>query len=278
MSVLNQITYVHTTKYYEKGIANDGPFYKVEYFIAEWSKSDRFVNSLLGIGTGAPHRHPLSPNVICVEARCVQGLGKPVLNSNGLPDYAGGALIAAVYKNPSAAFGGATTDLSQDDPYLLHQIDPDTPLVWCTQELDFEVHPISIPDSFYKWADDPDTKKCNVQFTVDDHITVLNLTFHRRTFLPMTEVRRLRGRINNDTFLGAPAECVRFMGGKTRREYSTDGTLSQQVSLVFHEREVSWNMFLRPQTMTWQYVQAPGTFLDPVRRYKLANLMPLVQI
>ena len=273
MSSLFGVEFVHATKYYEKGIASDGPYYRVEYYIDHYYDSDRFVNLLMGLGSGAPHRHPLCPNVICAEARCVQGLGKPVLSSNGLPDYSGGALIDAIYKNPGSAYQGATTDLAIDDPFGRNQIDPATPLVWCTQELDFEVETISLPNTYFEWSSD--SKKSTVQYIEDVHITTLNLTFPRLTELPILKIRNYRGRINSIPFLGADAETVLFVGARTRRESSIDGILNQSVSLVFKERDRSWNMFLRPDTGEWDYLQSPTTLR---RRYETADLNDLIRL
>lgn len=277
MSFLGGIEYVHSVKYFQKGIASDGPYYRVEYLIDDWAKSDDVVNKLLGFGMGGPHRHPLSPNVICVEAHA-EGVGKPVLAPSGLPGYAGGARIAAIYKPPAVAYNGSGTDLAYDDPYYRSQIDPGTPLPWCTQDLDYAVETIALPDSYYVWASD--SKKTTVQYVEDVHITTLNLSFERRQELPTVKVRNLRGRINSVPFLGAPVECVRFLGAKTRRQDSPEGILTQSVSLVFQERDVSWNKFLRPDggvggVPAWDYLQTPGTGR---RRYPTGDLNDLLNL
>ncbi|MFO0887547.1 MAG: hypothetical protein U0790_00210 [Isosphaeraceae bacterium] len=273
MSFLSTIEYVHSVKYYAKGIASDGPYYRVEYFIDDWAKSDAFVNKLLGLGMpGGPHRHPLCPNVICTEAHA-EGRGKPILAPTGLPDYSGGARIAAVYKNPAAAYGGSGTDLSIDDPYGKHQIDPTNPIPWCTQELDYATEVIALNNTYFLW--ESDSKKSTVQFVQDVHITTLHLNFQRRSELPVGKVRRHRGRINASEFLGADPECVRFLGAKTRREDSPDGLLSQSVALVFQERDVSWNKFLRPDTGAWDYLKSPTTGR---RRYPTSDFNDLLQL
>ncbi len=276
---LGGVTYVHTVQYFSKGIDAQGPYYDVEYLIDDWGQSDAFTNALIGVGRTEPHRHPLSPNLACSEA-APTGLGRPVLNPDGTPDYAGGALVRARYR-PPAAFGGGGLFVSGDDPGGLHQIDPANPILWCTQELDYEVETITHPTHSYKF--DSDNLKLTTPLQVDIGITVLSLTFHRVAYLPMTLARTLRGRINATTFLGAAAETVLFRGAKTQRDWNTDGTVTQRVNMTFVEREVSWNKFLRPDKLpytaagalnaaSWDYVVDPSGN----RRLGTADLQPLL--
>jgi hypothetical protein len=267
------IAYVHTVKFYEKGIDQQGPYYQVEYLIEEWAKSDDFVNLLLGIGTNGPHRYPLSTNLMCTEARCV-AFGRVAISTRGLPDYRDGALIKAVYRSVGIAQGGATTNLALDDPFKQHQIDPNTPIVYCTQELDFSVEPIAIPCHQYQWAATGAVAD-NIAWQQDIHVTTLVLTFHRRQYLPASVIRAQRGRINTDAFLGAPAETVLFLGGKTKRDWSTDGSLQQVVVLTFKERDISWNKFPKPDG-TWDYLQI-GSDVN-TRRYKKSDFTGLLNI
>jgi hypothetical protein len=269
------ITYVHAIQYFEKGIDSQGPFYNVEYHIDDWADSDDFVNYLLGLGATSPHRYALSPNLACTQAVAV-GKGRPTLGTDGTPAYADGAIIKATYRSGGSTQGGATTNLLLDDPGLQHQIDSSTPLVYCTQELDFGTEPIHFGADQHKLVWNTGGTPAKVPFQVDVAVTTLVLTFHRRSYLPMTQVRNLRGKINSSTFLGATAETVIFLGAKTTREWSTDGRIEQKVQLTFKERAESWNKFLRPDaaSITWDYVKAA----DNTRRYQTADLTPLVQI
>jgi hypothetical protein len=271
MPSVGGISFIHSVRYFEKGIDEAGPYYDVEYQIEDWDQSDAFANALRGIGTGtSPHRHPLSTNLACVAAR-VTGKGSVLLDAGGLPGYGGGALIRATYRSGGAAFGGAFSDLGHDDPLLRHQIDSSTPLIWCTQELDFSQETISLPNHQYVWASGG---RANVPVQLDVAVTTMVLTFHRRSYLPTALIRAKRGRLNNALFLGAPAETVRFLGAKTTREAATDGSTEQKVQLVFQERDVSWNKFLRDDGVTWEYIQdGSGN-----RRYLTTDLSPLTAI
>lgn len=266
-------TYVHTVRYFSKGIDQQGPYYDVEYQIDDWTLGDAFANSLLGLGRTNPHRHPLSINLACVSA-VVEGRGRPSLSPSGLPAYLDGAFVRATYRAPLIL--GLPT--ASDDPGWVNQIDASTPILWCTQEMDYEIETITHPNTTnYKF--ESDSLKLAIPFQLDMHVTILNLTFHRLPYLPMGVVRTLRGRINRGTFLGAADECVLFRGARTQRDYNTDGSINQRVQMTFVERDVSWNKFLRPDKIDWDYVtDGTTTAGSPTRRYTKADLSPLVRI
>lgn len=279
MPSLAGISFVTSWRMFSKGIDNQGPYFDMEYQIGDWSDSNAFANALMGIGTDAPHRCPLSDNLVCVSATPIEGKGRAVLNTDGMPDFENGAKIRAHYRSAGVAFGGSFSDTALDDPGNAHQIDPTTPIVWCTQELDFANETLGVPNTGYTWYSDGAAASIPVQ--VDIPVTTLVLTFHRRSALPMTTVRALRGCINLNTFLGAPPETVWFRGAKTTREASTDGSVTQKVQMTFMERDVSWNKFLRPgkmptgtTTATWDYLVDAGGLL----RLSKQDLAPLIQI
>lgn len=266
------ITYVHSLKYYSKGIDEQGPFYDVEYYIDDYADADAFVNALRGVNTvDGPHRYPLSPNLICRSA-VAEGVGRRVKSADGRPDYEGGARIRAQYRSPaSVGQGQGGTNLLYDDPFRQHQIDPDTPIVWCTQQLGHQVQSLQLRDHGYQWSDGT---KASIPFQRDVHITVMKLTFHRRQYLPMSLVFSLSGCINSVPFLGAETGTVLFEGSDTRRTWSTGGQFEQEVVLTFKRRAEHWNKFFREDRMTWDEIKDA----DGRRRYVLADLRPLVTI
>lgn len=279
MSTLLPVSYSHTVDFFTKGIDQQSPFYEVQYKISNWADADNFCNALLGFGhasgsgtgitvsRGVPHQHPLSPNLYCRSAVVVEGLGNPVLNSSGYPNYDGGALIRASYRPAPFDFAGGN---------LNNQIDPSTPLNWCTQELDFSSETYTIANNTFSYSSGPisgATTGVPAKFSIP--ITTLTLTFHQLPYLPMTTVRNLRGRVNSTTFLGAAAGLVLFKGCKTVREWNTDGTSVQKVQLTFEERDAlnPWNSLPSPSGLTWYPVaDSLGT-----KMYPLADLSPLVQ-
>jgi hypothetical protein len=257
---------------FTKGVDSQGVFYEVEYLFDNWADSDNVLISLLGATTYVngnlvripPHQHPLAPYCFCQQASVVEGYGGPLLNAAGYPQYQGGFKVKASYR-PFTLIG--EIDYSQD---MQNQIDPTTPVLWCTQELDFDTDVFSLPNHKFKWV--TDNTAANVPFRVEVGVTVMKLTFHRVPYMPVGIIRQLRGRLNSVKFLGAAAGTVRFRGGTTTREFSTDGSVNQKVSLVFAERDVPWDQFFRPDKMAWDTMQdAAGN-----TGYYRADLSPLI--
>lgn len=274
----------HTINYFSKGIDSQGPYYRVEYLINNYSDSDRFINALRGQVTqvGGPagfvtktgaHQHPLSPNLFCVSAELVEGLGTPSVNLNGYPNYSGGALIRAEYR---PWVGGDFTPQPQNN------IDPGTPILWCTQELDFTVESYLIPKTQLTWY--TSGKLLDAPFKKDISIVVMSLTFQRLPYLPMSRIAPLVGKINDSTFLGQAKGQVLFVGAQTTREMDTSGVIVQKVQLVFKSREADWNKLIDPtktgsdnQSMGFDFVAynaGGGTYLYP---YTYSDFTPLLE-
>jgi hypothetical protein len=272
------VPFSHTIEGFTKGIDNQGPIIRVVYKIDHYSDSDKFINALMGFGSlsgpitggtitkSTPHSHPLSPNLYCQSAMLVEGLGAPVLGANGYPNYDGGALIQAEYRPPPFDFGPLGISL------LNNQIDPGTPMAWCTQELSFS-NEIWTLGKKMTYASSGKPTDVHVKFYVP--ITTLRLTFHKLPYMPTPIVRTLRGRVNSTTFLGSPAGTVLFKGAETSREWNTDGTVCQKVVLTFDERDTSqpWNSLPSEDDPTFKAVVGTGG----VKMYQLADLSPLVQ-
>jgi hypothetical protein len=251
MSTLSEISYATTIEYMTKGIDGQGPYYDVRYVIDDWDQTDTFANALMGYeDQGTPHRHPLSENLVCTEA-VVNGLGSPILNAAGEPAYASGGLITARYRCPAVSMGGGLFE-ARDDPDNDHQIDKQTPLVWCSQELDFEDEIFTYPGGYLKW--ESDDRKINSPQTVTITNIVMTLTFHRLRYLPITKIKEARGKINDKRFLNCDPFRVLFKGAKTQREFDTSGKVKQKVQMIFIERPENWQKMLRDDKFVWDYV------------------------
>ena len=244
--------YAHCWEEMYKGIDEQGPYYEVKYVFDNWAQSDDVINNLIGAvsRTGglttrnSPHQHPLSPNLYCRTARA-QGASSPVLNAGGLPNYSGSYFIWATYRPRS--WDGVIQ--ASDDPYNLEQIDPSTPILWCTQELDDDTEVIVIPNHAYQWLSDG--TKAGVPFKKFVNLIVMRLTFHRLPYMPTGAIRPYKNKYNTSTFLGASSGKVLFKGCQTQREASTDGSIVQRATLTFIEREANWNSYWRRDTMAW---------------------------
>jgi hypothetical protein len=281
MSTTLPVAYSHIIEGFQKGIDQGGPFYKVIYKIDDWNKTDDFCNALMGAASmtgpitggtvtrNSPHQHPLSTQLFCISATVIEGLGNPVLNANGYPDYDGGALIAAEYRT-------LTWDAITPNPN--NSIDAATALPYYTQDLDFTSTSFTLPDSKLRYTSGPKSGQfTDVYVKFEVPVTILTLTVHQLPYLPVPAIRACRGRVNNATFLGSPAECVLFKGGKTHREPAPDGSIVQTVTLEFHERnsDQTWNSLPSSDNPTF-YPVAGGVGSD-IKMFKTADLSPLVQ-
>lgn len=265
--------FAHVVESFSKGIDQQGPFYQVKYLFDDWANSDDVVNQLRGYTVRSgdttirvpPHTHPLSPNLYCTEAYA-EG-GQQVNNANGLPAYTGPFTVTATYRGSSYVAAG-----QPGDP---NSIDPTTPVPWATQELDFEDELYTIPNHTFIYQSDK--VHSVVPMTIHVPITVMTITFFGLPYLPTPAIRSLRGKVNNATFMGSPTGCLLFKGGKTHREFNTDGTVVQTVSLVFHERVTGqeWNKVPRhDKFQTWETIQDGSATLP----YALANFSPLITL
>lgn len=263
----------NTIEYFEKGIDEQGPYYLVQYYINNWSDSDTFINALLGYttnsgsGTGgvvktSPHQYPLSKNLLCRRARAIAP-GCAKLGSSGLPDFYGGALIQAEYRAP----------LWQAYPNTQEQIDPATPLPFCTQEIEHSTETYTLPKKKMVFGTltgnsfSAGSTSTEQDFRIQVPVTNLTLTFHLspNLYVATNTIRSIRGCVNSATFLGAAAQCVLFRGCRTTRNYDAAGNVVQEITLSFAERDPSqiWNSLPDPADLVWKPVGISTTMPYP---------------
>lgn len=270
----------NTIEYFEKGIDEQGPYYLVQYYILNWQDSDIFINALLGYttntssGTGgvikrSPHAYPLSPNLLCRRARAIAP-GCAKLGTSGLPDFYGGALIQAEYRAPQW----------QAYPNQQELIDPSTPLLFCTQEIEHATETYTLPkrkmtfDSTHSNSDiingtafSAGTVQTEQDFRIRVPVTNLTLTFHLspNLYVATNTIRQIRGCVNSRTFLGASPQCVLFRGCRTVRNYDAAGNVVQEIQLTFAERDPSqiWNSLPDPSSLIWKPVGISGIMPYP---------------
>lgn len=281
MSTSLPIPYTHTIRYFNKGIDERGPYYNVEYLIGNYADADTIVNAMMGKRTAtglsitsiSPHQHPLSPNLFCIKAEVVDGLGGPALNANGYPQYNTGALIRAEYR--ALNFDVVSQPINSFDQTGAE------PILWATQELDFGAETFTIPQAqFYYETGTNIGKPTGVPAKITIPLTTMTLTYERLPYLVMTAVRNLRRRVNSTTFLGTAANLVLFEGARTSRQFNSDGSIAQKTQLVFQERDSAypWNGLPARNDLSvpWNIVSdnpmGGGNLM-----YQLADLTPLAQ-
>ncbi len=279
MSTSLSYNYAHAWDKMVKGVDKQGPYYQVSYYFGDWANSDAVANELMGYSTRVgnatvrrpPHQHPLSPALLCDDVQ-IEPLGRPVLNTQGLPSYSGGFLAHATYRSPP--FQG----YEQQDPGNQHAIDPTgtSPILFCTQELDFDVEYVVYEGMKYVWetGDSLNGAPTDVPVKIKIGITTMTLTFHQLPYLPMGIIRSLRNKVNSATFLGVAAGKLLFVGGKTTREFSSDGSIVQRVTLVFKERDKDWREFLRRDIFAFAKIKdSLGIYV-----FSSADFSPLISL
>jgi hypothetical protein len=211
-------------------------------------------------GVGGPviryltYRYPESPNMFAKTARIV-----PVGDWTVTPTD---ATVPIAYTNARITIEFASpqwTFTPDQDPGFLNSLSQDltenAAMLWATQEIDYGSEAVQIPQASMVWADDltPTSTPVAAKYTT----CTMTITFERFPYMPVGILRTYQDCLNSQTFLGCPTGMVYFVGAKTRREYSSDGTISQRLSLVFKQRQQSWNKFLKAPG-NWQYLQTPG--------------------
>lgn len=283
--------YAHCWTEMWKGIDHTSPYYRVIFKFDDWSQSDAVANQLRGytqrsgsviynqggytIRT-APFVHPLSPNLSCVDVQ-IEGLGNAIRNTQGYPSYDGGFLAHCEFRPIEWMSGGVTEQANQ--------IDPLTPILWATQELDFDTEEYIHETNQYTWyptniygaglpGDPIFGQPSGIPIRVSLGVTTMTITYHQLPYLPMSTVRALRNSVNAVTFLGAPPGTIWFKGARTNRMLNTDGSVVQTVSLIFKERDIDWRKFLRKDKIGWEFI----TDQNNARVLPANDLSPLVQL
>ena len=177
-----------------------------------WSTGDLVVNELLGYAskTGGsiywqgPHQYPLDPTgrSLCCEASVIGvGRGSEQRRVPGLRQrfFRRGALSRA--DDPMYA---------ANDPENLMGIDPATPLLWASQDMDFLTDYILLDRSAYTFASD--SKKSNVPVRIKSNIIIFDITFHRVPYMPTSLVTSAGGCVNSTTFMSGGVGKIPFKG------------------------------------------------------------------
>lgn len=271
------LPYSHTWENFYKGIDSGGPYYRCSFFFPDWSQSDSIANQIMGysVRSGQTNasgvsinvlamNHPLSNNLYAVKCD-IEGVGSPTLNPyNGLPWYNAG-FLAHVEFRPWVAPGQLSEAFNQ-------AIDPTTPILWCVQSLDFHTESFDVSSNSFVYSSDNVTVATTIPLKVN--VTVMTLTWPRLPYIPMYWIKTLKDSVNKYTFLGCDPGTVLFNGGRTTRQWNTDGSVVQSVEMVFQHRNKPWNMMPRGGWSVWDTVQDQnGNNL-----YNSQDLAPLISL
>ena len=117
---------------------------------------------------------------------------------------------------------------------------------------------VTVPGRNWRWRDAPaerlpDDVAPGLLIPCED----LHLRWTRVPLPPWDAIRSLRGKINDDVFLGNPAGTVLFLGAKSRHDFQLIDTGLWRVDLHFKVKEPGWN-FAFKQDAGWQVVEDSG--------------------
>ena len=266
---------------FAKGIGPGGPWVRKKYLLA-WADSDAAANAIMGLsrvvggiaGTiyrRGPQPCPESPNLLALSVD-VQPSGQPQIPAAGSGvapgrvnyDFATVAVEYGVwpYNFPDEA--------AQADPY--NYMTPDQQAYpFCTFDVDYATEHVTVPNSQLLFVSDDAAVGSEVNIRVG--CQTISATMNQVPYLPVQKLASLAGCVNNATFMGFPAETVLFDDAKTRRTLSTDGGLTQEVTMIFRYRAKNWN-FVARNAYTWERATADGTSTG-TGLYTKSDLRPL---
>ena len=270
---INGVTADELIEGFEEGASRSGLVAQKAY-VCDWDSRYGLANGLLGLASGAggvggsislaqPHAYPDSPNLYALEVS-IRGKGK--CTQGAKQQRWEKAIVTAKYGVPEYQTAAG------DDPGGMHSIDPASPYVYCTQEMEFGGEYVTIPASALKFSDGTVIKQDQSLFiaTVE-----LSITLQKLPWLPAATILANINKLNNASFLGCATGKLRFDGAKTQRTSSTDGTRTQEVHYKFTYRPVAdWNRSYHPNgTSGWVEVQDKNS--SPLLSYAdLSALIP----
>lgn len=228
---------------YEPGMdIQRGPFVTKLYLAPTWASAFACVNGLVGSG-GTPIQHacPESPNLRCMSA-VIKPRAEYDSRDSGHPQF-NLPVIECVYAVPT--WEAQVTDDPTGSQSFPNADEPGQPYLFMEQSIDWDSEVVKLPNRSYKFADG----------TVNDtpvSITVATAKFvlvrRWQTTLPYANVAAYMNRLNTSTFLGQAKGLVKFLNARSRRQFQSDGTRSQEVEYVFKWRKYDHNQVIRGDT------------------------------
>lgn len=243
---------------YEKGRDGSGPVISKEYEVAT-AEADAFVDAIMGgvtsedpengiITRTGRHRCPENPNLVATAAKW-NGLGESNPTGGSTPEFAC-AVVKVTYGSVSWDEPGA---VAPDPAHSLpNEAKPGQAHTYAVMEFDFGDEYVTVPGSSLKFSSD--NKVVNAPIGV--HVARCSIRYTRKfvPFLPHALIMRTMNGINDAKLFGQDRGKIRFADAKTVREFMSDGTRAQEVTLMFEFREYDWNKYLRPDGYSFDTV------------------------
>lgn len=255
---------------FEENVSERGPG-GTKKFLCDWSGRYAVANALLGFSTGTgsggpvvtvpPMSWPESPNMYVREIK-IEGKGKAT--QGAVQIQFAQAVITASYGTSSGWSPLPLPNMS---------IDPGSPYTYATQEIDFGREMITIEKSAVVLANGNKLK--DLPYAVPLPHAILTIQLQRVPYLPAQAILVAMGKpLNSVAFLGVQPGYLMFDGCKSHMEAMSDGSYSQNLTLVFKVRPVlRWDETFDPIASGGpQQVLYNG--LPILQRSNLATLIP----
>ena len=234
-------------------------------FQVDWDDRIEFCELLLGYTNAVGHvpirteaqRFPDYTRLYCRYA-VTEGVGE--LNAAGEVARYELARVRAEYRPWS--YGSSNVE---DDEY---DEDLEANMERWEESHEYGVEMYSVSGSDLYWSDDP---LVAIGSPMGVLIGIVDYTFtsNAEPELLRDVIRATRGRINDDTWMGAPAGYMLFLGASARRTATSQGVNAWAITYRFRERTALWNAVLDGDT--WRLVEGP--FGE--RPYRSANFSAL---
>ncbi len=249
---------------------------------------DDYVADLLGVSfaagegavQGASQTFPGKPWLILVDANYEPRGDKKIGGQN----YAGTLMDATDSDGVAQPTNGYDFTLDYQTPTFDqgtlgdpgNKDLPPTPVnTFLTVKIDLGMTVLATDKSAYEWVLSNDNGSfalgVKTEIAAFRPTETLTLIWHRVPLPPWTNIKTLRGKLNNATFLGHPASTVMFAGLVGQREFQVSGNRQWQLDYKFLIKEVTyehpiggakiagWNEFLRKDPSTtdgvWQQIE-----------------------
>ena len=251
---------------YQKGSNDRGPWISKSVMIP-WGDANDFVNAVMG----GPDYAAESPNLQAVAVD-VEGLGEGPADDADTPSFQ--LAVCAI------TYGTRTWDESPGTvpEQAANQFDPSEPIALTIQEIDWSEELIRVGVGAYKFEGLP-ALTVTSEMPVYNHVSRATLRVVRKKVqtLPWPIIRDRMNKVNSTEIFDCEAGTLRFAGCKTRREFSSDGSINQELDYTFEWREHPWGQFPRPDDGTFDYVSIGGTpgIASGLRPYESAELRDL---
>lgn len=256
---------------FEESVDSQG-VHATKKFLCAWADRLAVASGLLGFtsGTGSggpvtttpPMAYPEIQNLYAREIT-IEGKGKCTQGTKQLQFTQ--AVITAHYGTSSGWSPLPLPNMS---------IDPESPYTFATQEIDFAREDVTIEGSSCTLANGTPFST-PFPYAVPLPHAVLTIQLQQVPYLPAQAILLMMAKpLNNATFLGVPPGFLKFEGCKSHMEAMSDGSYSQNLSLVFKVRPVlRWDEVFDPAGVTAP-TQIRYLGLAILQRSNLATLIP----